>query len=284
MPKPIPEKLGSLALVSQLGAGRHCQIWEATAKSGDRVAVKVIVPEMANDAGQRQLLEHELKVAKSLDHPTVIRIDRLSEEGGLPHLVMELFPHPNLKKQIQGGVAQLVPRLHRIVTELGLALDHVHARGWVHRDVKPENVLAAPDGQVKLIDLAIASKASGFLGKLLGSKTPPQGSPSYMSPEQIRGQALDARSDIYSYGCVVFELLAGRPPFTGANTNEILNKHVSLPVPAVDTLARGATADATKFLRQLLAKSPSERPASMREVLTRLKTIRLVDSTLTVSG
>lgn len=284
MPKPIPEKLGSLTLVSQVGVGRHCQIWEATTKAGDRVAVKVVVPEMASDAGQRQLLEHELKVAKSLDHPTVIRIDRLSEEGGLPHLVMELFPHPNLKKQIHAGVTLLIPRLQRIVTELALALDHVHARGWVHRDVKPENVLAAPDGQVKLIDLAIASKASGMLGRLLGSKTPPQGSPSYMSPEQIRGRALDARSDIYSFGCVVFELLAGRPPFTGANANEILNKHVSVAPPAVETVARGATADATKLLRQLLAKTPAERPASMRDVLTRLKSIRLVDRTLAGSG
>ncbi len=279
MPKPLPERLGSLKLVSQIGVGRFCQIWEATTKAGDRVAVKVIVPEMASDAAQRRLLEHELKVARSLDHPTVIRIDRMSEEGGLPHLVMELFPHPNLKKQIQAGVAHLVPRLQRIVTELGLALDHVHARGWVHRDVKPENVLAAPDGQVKLIDLAIASKASGLLGRLLGGKTPPQGSPSYMSPEQIRGQSLDARSDIYSYGCVIFELLAGRPPFTSADTNDLLNKHVSSPVPAIDTLARGATSDATKLLRQMLAKKPSERPASMREVLTRLKAIRLLERT-----
>jgi len=276
MPK-LPERLGSLTLVQQIGLGKHCQVWEATTKAGDRVAVKVIVPEMAADAGQRQLLEHELKVATSLDHPTVIRIERLSEEGGLPHLVMELFPHPNLKKQIQAGVAQLVPRLQRIVTELALALDHVHARGWVHRDVKPENVLAAPDGQVKLIDLAIASKAAGMLGRLLGGKTPPQGSPSYMSPEQIRGQALDARSDIYSYGCVIFELLAGRPPYTAADTNELLNKHVSAAVPAVDTLNRNATADATKLLKQLLAKQPGDRPASMKDVLARLKAIRLVE-------
>ena len=197
----------------------------------------------------------------------MIRIDRLSEEGGLPHLVMELFPHPNLKKQIQAGVGQLVPRLQRIVTELGLALDHVHARGWVHRDVKPENVLAAPDGQVKLIDLAIAARASGMLGRLLGGKTPPQGSPSYMSPEQIRGQALDARSDIYSYGCVIFELLAGRPPYTSSDTNDLLNKHVSASVPAVDTVNRNATADATKLLRQMLAKKPADRPSSMQEVL-----------------
>jgi eukaryotic-like serine/threonine-protein kinase len=278
MPK-LPERLGSLTLVQQLGLGKHCQVWEATTKAGDRVAVKVIVPEMASDAGQRKLLEHELKVATSLAHPTVIRIDRLSEEGGLPHLVMELFPHPNLKKQIQAGVGQLVPRLQRIVTELGLALDHVHARGWVHRDVKPENVLVAPDGQVKLIDLAIASRASGMLGRLLGGKTPPQGSPSYMSPEQIRGQALDARSDIYSYGCVIFELLAGRPPYTSSDTNDLLNKHVSAAVPAVDTVNRNATADATKLLRQMLAKKPADRPSSMQEVLGRLRAIRLVERT-----
>ena len=136
MPK-LPERLGSLTLVQQPGLGKHCQVGEAATMPGYRVAVKVIVPEMASDAGQRKLLEHELKVATSLAHTTVIRIDRLSEEGGLPHLVIELFPHPNLKKQIQAGVGQLVPRLQRIVTELGLALDHVHARGWVHRDVKP---------------------------------------------------------------------------------------------------------------------------------------------------
>jgi serine/threonine protein kinase len=276
MPK-LPERLGPLTLVQQIGVGKHCQIWEAATKAGDRVAVKVIVPAMAADAAQRQYLEHELKVAKSLDHPTIIRIDRLSEEGGLPHLVMEYFPHPNLRKQIQAGVDQLVPRLQRLVTELALALDHVHARGWVHRDIKAENVLAAPDGQVKLIDFAIASKASGMLGRLLGGKTPPQGSPSTMSPEQIRGEPLDARSDIYSFGCVLFELLAGRPPYTGADTNEILNKHVQAVVPAVDKFNANATSAAAKLIRQLLAKKPAERPKSMREVLAQLRSIRLVE-------
>jgi serine/threonine protein kinase len=275
----FPERLGSLTLVQQVGVGKHCQIWEATTKAGDRVALKVIVPSMAADPAQRQYLEHELKVVKSLDHPTIIRIDRLSEEGGLPHLVMEYFPHPNLKTQIQAGVERLAARLHRLVTEIALALDHVHARGWVHRDVKPENVLAAPDGQVKLIDFAIAAKASGFLGRLLGSKTPPQGSPSYMSPEQIRGQALDARSDIYSYGCVLFELLAGRPPYTGGTTNEILNKHVQSPVPAVDKFNPNATTAAAKLIRQLLAKQPGERPKSMREVLGQLRSVRLLEKT-----
>ena len=274
----LPAQLGSLKLVSQLGLGRQCQIWEALdGTTRQRVAIKVVVPEAAKDPAQRKLLEHELKVAKSLAHPTVIRIDRLADDGGLPHLVMELFPHPNLKKQISEGVDALAPRLQRIVTETALALDHLHARGWIHRDVKPDNVLAASDGQVKLIDLAIAAPKPGLLGRVFGSKGPVQGSPSYMAPEQIRGQTVDARADIYSFGCVIFELLAGKPPFSAPNPNDLLNKHVSATPPSIETLNRNATTSISKLIRQMLAKNAAERPASMQEVLKQLRTIRFFE-------
>ena len=128
----IPEQLGKLTIGRQLGTGRHCQVWEAVdTDSGRRVAVKVVVPEMAGDAGQRRLLRHEIMVARSLDHPAIIRIDGFSAAGGLPHLLMELYPHANLKKQIAAGVDGIAPQLHRIVTQLAWALEHMHGRGWV---------------------------------------------------------------------------------------------------------------------------------------------------------
>lgn len=268
----VPNQLGSLKLVRQLGIGKHCQIWEAADGSGS-CAVKVVDPDMAHDAGQRRLLEHELRVASSLAHPGLIRIDRFSEEGGLPHLVMELYPHANLKKQVAEGVDPLAARLQRIAMETAMALDHMHSRGWIHRDVKPDNILAAPDGKVKVIDFAIAGRKPGLLGGLLGGQ-PAQGSPSYIAPEQIRGRRVDPRADIYSLGCTFFELVTGEVPYTGATTNDLLNKHVSAPIPSVTASKPTFPSAAARLIRRMMAKDPADRPASMQVVIAEIRSFR----------
>lgn len=274
-----PKHIGPLVLTEQLGVGRQCEIWSVvdTSAGGRTRALKVAMPESSRDPSLRRLLRHEARVGGSLDHPGLVHIDRFAVDAGLPYIVMELFPHANLKRQLSAGAESLTARVGRIMTEVALALDHLHGRGWVHRDIKPENVLADPEGAVKVIDYAIATRRPGFITRLFGRRSQAAGSPSYMSPEQIRGLPVDCRSDIYALGCLYFELLAGRPPFTAASQNDLLNKHISMPAPSLEAARPGVGRGFAGLLREMLSKKPERRPASAQDVLKRLRSERLFE-------
>ena len=128
---------------------------------------------------------------------------------------------------------------------------------------------------LKLIDFAIAVRSQGFWTRLLGKSNKVQGTRSYMSPEQIRGQAVDQRADLYSLGCTLFELIAGRPPFTGGSSNELLHKHLNAMPPSIDSINNHVTPDFARLLRQTMAKKPAERPKTTADFLTSLKMIRI---------
>ena len=169
-----------------------------------------------------------------------------------------------------------------VITEAALALAHMHARGWIHRDIKPDNLLASPEGQVKLIDMALAVKKPGVLGRLLGGAAPRgrglvQGTPSYMSPEQIRGQVVHARADIYSFGCTAFELLAGRPPFQSRTQAELLQMQLTSQPPSVESYNRSVPKGVVRLIRKMLSKSAASRPASMDEVVEQLRSFRKLE-------
>ncbi|MEX0678575.1 MAG: serine/threonine-protein kinase [Pirellulales bacterium] len=263
--------VGSYRLINLIRAGKTCEVWDvANDIKGERLAIKLLSGDAARNREEVAYLKHEYQVAHGLDHPNVIKIYGVGRDRDNFYLAMELFMAPNLKQLIHQGVDALAPIAAEFIRKAAEGLAYLHSKGWVHRDVKPDNFLLKPNCEVKLIDFALAVRRKTGLSRLLAVKTRIQGTRSYMSPEQIRGRPLDERADIYSFGCMVYELLGGKPPFTGTSTNELLNKHLRAPVPPPQAANRNITDEFAALLRSTMAKKPEERPPSMDDFLNEL--------------
>jgi serine/threonine protein kinase len=271
--------LGPYRLVRLIRVGQTCQIWEG-AKSDDttRYALKVPIPEKRKDRLIINELKRELEVASDCKgHRNIIQMYEFNTEGETPYLVMEYFEHPNLKLWLRGGPQQIAYFAPNFVEQGAQALFHLHTKGWVHRDVKPDNFLISDDAHVKLIDFAISEKMRTGLSAIFGkmfSGTRTAGTRSYISPEQIRNQNLDARADIYSFGCVLYELIAGKPPYTGDNADDLLNKHLNAAVPAMLVFNSNVSQEFSDLVRRMMAKKKEDRPATLWDFLKEYRAMR----------
>ena len=155
----------------------------------------------------------------------------------------------------------------------------MHEKGWIHRDIKPDNFLLRDDNVVKLIDFNLARKPAGGLSKLFGGKMGVAGTHSYMSPEQIRGQALDVRADVYSFGCMVHEFFTGKPPFTANSPNELLQRHLSSKPQPLTVFDKNITPEFAAYVQRMMAKDPKDRPANMKDVMMEIKTQKMFYNT-----
>lgn len=273
----VRDFIGPYRLTRLIRVGNSCAVWEAVREpETTRYALKVLRHDLREDKKEIGFLKHEFEVAYKLRHPNIIRIHDYNIEGNTAYLVLELYSEQNLKQALRLGVDQWAFYVPKIVEQSAEALYHVHEQGWVHCDVKPDNLLVSNAGDIKLIDFTIAERVGRSQVGMFGfGKRLIRGTRSYMSPEQIRGGKLDGRSDLYSFGCVFFELLTGRPPFTGNNPDELLEKHLHAAVPSVQVLNGNVTNEVADLIRRTMAKKTAQRPASMWEFVKEFRTLRL---------
>lgn len=262
--------LGPYQLLRMIRSGQTCVVWEAKLPhESERIAIKALLKRRQGDRREIMHLKHEAMVGKTLNHPAVIRIFDFMDQYSVPFIAMQLFNARNLKQALRDQNSFVQYNVREIILRCAEGLQYLHEQGWVHCDVKPDNFLVDESANVKLIDFSIArqlKKRPGFFARFSKSRAV-QGTRSYMSPEQIRGGYIDQRSDLYSFGCVCFELLAGRPPFTGVSPDEVLNKHLKSPVPSLQAYNNRVTPEFVALINQCLAKKPADRPQSVKDFL-----------------
>jgi serine/threonine protein kinase len=274
------EVIGGYRLLKHMVTGQTSQVWEVVENSSARhFAMKLLLPEKAGDPVHRGFLLHEAAVGKELAHPNIIRIVKVESKGSNPYIVMEYFPAGNLKLRIMRKEHDFLREKGQdILKQAGTGLAFMNAKGWVHRDVKPDNILVASSGDVRLIDFALAQRIPTGLAKMFFRRVKAQGTRSYMSPEQIRGQALDGRADVYSFGATCYEMVAGRPPFRGLSSQDLLNKHISEKPITPRQYNPDVTDEFADLILRMLAKKREDRPRDFHEVLMAMRGIRVFKS------
>ncbi|HEX9502636.1 MAG TPA: protein kinase, partial [Thermoanaerobaculia bacterium] len=259
-------RIGSYEIVDSLGAGGMGNVYRATdPRLGREIAIKTLPPELAHDEAALTRFEREARFLAALNHPNIASIYGIEEHAGERFLILELVPGETLDSRIAHEPLSLDETL-RVALDVAHALEAAHEAGIVHRDLKPSNVKITPDGRVKLLDFGIAktlpsatdlSRASTMASDLTRGGTV-IGTPAYMSPEQIRGAEVDRRSDIWAFGCLLYEMLTGRRAFNGNSYIELADAIRSAD-PDWTALPRGTPDRLRRLVMHCLRKDPRER-------------------------
>ena len=262
------QRLGSYEVIALLGVGGMGQVYRARDPRLERdIALKIL---QTDDAEHRKRFAREARAVAALNHPNIVTIHSVEEVDGQPFLTMELVEGTPLNRLIPPGGFEL-PELLSIAVPVSEALAAAHARGIVHRDLKPPNVMVCPDGRVKMLDFGLAKNIEAASlasaeetreGQIIGTLA-------YMSPEQLMADTVDARSDIFSLGVLIYEMATGKRPFDGPNPAVILVSLLNTPVPTIG----GASADLDRIISRATARKPGGRYQRVTDLLSDLRAL-----------
>jgi serine/threonine protein kinase/WD40 repeat protein len=279
----IGRQLSHFRITGELGSGGMGVVYRALDLRLNRVvALKLLPPEAAADAGLQERLLREARAASGLAHPNIVTVYEVDSTEGVSFIAMELVEGRRLDELIPAAGLPLDEALAYAVP-IAEGLARAHAAGIIHRDLKPRNVMVTPEGVVKLLDFGLAkrvapqSMASGEETADIVARTRTGalvGTPAYMSPEQAQGRALDARSDVFSFGVLFFEMLSGRRAFQGASVVDVLAAILRDPAPQLRTLRPELPEAVERLVASTLEKDPERRPAGMHLVLQELRRLR----------
>jgi serine/threonine-protein kinase len=263
----IAKLLGDRYLLGEMiGTGGMADVYVAQDQRLSReVAIKILRSDLAKDPAFVSRFRKEAKAAAGLNHPGIVAVYDSGEEPA-PYIVMELVTGHTLRELIHQDERVTLDHGLSIIEQVLAALEYSHQRNIVHRDIKPANVMATDAGDIKVMDFGIA-RAMDDLGATLTSTWNVVGTAQYLSPEQAVGDTADARSDIYSTGCLLFELLTGQPPFTGETPVSIAYQHVSGDIPSIRALMPDLPEDIETIVQVALAKKMEDRYQSAQEML-----------------
>jgi serine/threonine protein kinase len=270
--------LGPFRLVRQLGSGGMGIVFEAFERgTGETFAIKVLRPSLAMEPDAKLRFSREAQAMATVSHRRIVPVLRVGEDQGIPYIVMPLLIGETLDDRLQRSPRLTIDETIRIGIEIAEGLGAAHERGLIHRDVKPANVwLEGTLGSVRLLDLGLAREYT--TNSMLTQSGIVMGTPSYMSPEQARGEKLDARSDLFSLGTILYQMTVGTRPFDGPTPMSVLQQLDAYHPPRACALNPGVPAMLSNLIMELLAKQPKDRPMTAAVAIERLRRISFLGS------
>jgi serine/threonine-protein kinase len=264
---------GRYRVEDELGRGGMAKVFKGTDEVlGRPVAIKVLAPQLADDESFVARFRREAQAAARLNHSNLVGVYDTGEDDGIKYIVMEYVEGKTLAAYLAGGGRIMPDRAMEIAEGVCSALAVAHAAGIVHRDIKPGNIMVTPRGEVKVTDFGIARVST--TGDTVAQTVAVLGTASYLSPEQAQGQAVDGRSDIYSLGCVLYEMLAGRPPFAGDSPVTVASKQVLETPQPPSKLNPDVSTELDAVILKTLAKNPANRYQTADELRADLERAR----------